>query len=572
MDRKKFGQILLENEFISSEALEPFLESADHDGRIGERLVAAEMISSEQQAKTIALQLGLEVFDIRSVMNQLKYFTKYPLKFFREHLILPIDLGDDSDVAFVMSDPLDIEAVEGLRMAYAREWPLRLAVGERGDIEAGLAHLENLRSTSVEDVAARIRHDSKPQESGEEEARHLRDIAEDAPVVRIVDLIINNAVRAGASDIHVERREDELIVRYRVDGVLREVESPPVSIQPAIVSRIKLMAKLNIAERRLPQDGRINLNIDGREIDFRVATTPTIHGENVSIRILDKASLNLDFKGLGFPEDVLVQYKRLIRQPNGMLLVTGPTGSGKTTTLYATLSRLNKPEKKIITLEDPVEYHIDGINQIQVNSKVDLTFASGLRSIVRQDPDILMVGEIRDSETANLAINAAMTGHLVFSTLHTNDAPSAVVRLADLGVEQYLMSSSLRGVLAQRLVRKICPACKKLVMIPDKELADFIKPEGKDVALWEGRGCEKCDGSGTRGRTAIFELLVINSEIQTLIGEKVGAAEIMSLAKNSGMRTLKEDGWRKVFTGVVSVDALREVVSESDGGMNDAGI
>ncbi|RMD52313.1 MAG: type II secretion system protein GspE, partial [Nitrospirae bacterium] len=381
----------------------------------------------------------------------------------------------------------------------------------------------------------------------------------EAPIIKLVNLIISRAIESRASDIHIEPFEDELKVRYRIDGVLHDIETTPSNLKAAIISRIKIMAKLNIAERRLPQDGQIKLKKGDKEIDFRVSTIPTIHGESVVLRILDKESVPVELEKFGFSQEILEAFCRLIELPHGIILVTGPTGSGKTTTLYGALNRINSPEKKIITVEDPVEYHLKGINQIQVKPKIGLNFANTLRHIVRQDPDVIMIGEIRDLETAEIAIQSALTGHLVFSTLHTNDAPSSITRLIDMGVESFLLSSTLIGVMAQRLVRVICPDCKVL----DEDSSPLIcSITGERFKQYRGLGCEKCAETGFRGRTGIFELLPIDDDIRELILSKADASQLMKRAREKGMRTLIEDGMRKVKAGITTMSEVLRVTQE----------
>ncbi len=387
------------------------------------------------------------------------------------------------------------------------------------------------------------------------EVDHLKDLAHEKGIVQLVNLIIENAVRDRASDIHIEPEEDLLRVRYRIDGVLYEKEVIPVRMAPAVVSRIKLLASMNIAERRLPQDGRIEGKYGNKEIDIRVSTIPTVHGESLVMRILDRGSTFIGLEELGFDSYLLNQYIELIHKPYGMILITGPTGSGKSTTLYASLDRINSPDKKIITIEEPVEYIMKGINQINVRPKIGLTFANGLRHIVRQDPDIIMVGEIRDLETAGIAIHAALTGHLLFSTLHTNDAPGAITRLIDMGVENYLVSSTLISVMAQRLVRRICPDCKEEYFPGDDITSEFNLPK----MLFKGKGCNNCAGTGYRGRIAIFELLIINDEIREMIMEKATVRQLREKAIELGMRTLREDGLAKVRKGITTIDEVLRV-------------
>jgi general secretion pathway protein E len=387
-------------------------------------------------------------------------------------------------------------------------------------------------------------------------------MAFEAPVVRLVNLLIEEAVIAEASDIHIEPSEESLRVRYRIDGILYDLEAPPRRLQAAVTSRIKLMAELNIAERRLPQDGRIRMTLNSRRVDIRVSSIPTIHGESIVMRLLDRSSVFMPFDKLGFSPQTATLFDKLINQPNKILLVTGPTGSGKTTTLYAALDKINAPEKKIITIEDPVEYQLKGVNQIAVRPKIGLTFAGGLRHIVRQDPDVIMVGEIRDLETAEIAVHAALTGHLVFSTLHTNDAPGAITRLQDMGVEPYLIASVLSGVLAQRLVRRICQNCRVTAAADPGDLLAIGVSNGQDAELFRGEGCDACRKTGYKGRVGIYELFIITEEVRSLILRKASTGEIRRLAVEHGMVTLREDAWAKARAGLTTIDEILRVTQE----------
>ncbi len=414
---------------------------------------------------------------------------------------------------------------------------------------------------------SRLVGDLDPEEveaiSSEEtsEIGHLRVMAQEAPIIQLVNLIIRHAIEMRASDIHLEPFENDFRVRYRKDGLLLEVESPSKKTQAAVISRLKIMAKMDIAERRLPQDGRFRANFHGRDIDFRVSTLPTLLGESMVIRILDQEHVILDLQRLGFPDHLLDKFIRLIQKPYGMILVTGPTGSGKTTTLYAALERINTPEKKIITIEDPVEYRLAGVTQVQVLPKIGLTFANGLRHIVRQDPDVILIGEIRDRETAEIAVHAALTGHLVFSTIHTNDAAGAVTRLLEMGIEDYLLASAAVGFMAQRLVRLICPHCRE----PLARSAGEVIPEGAAGALagsFIGRGCEHCNHTGYQGRCGIYELFLVDEPIRQLILSRADAMTLRQTAQQRGMRTLIEDGWDKVAQGKTSIQELLRVTQE----------
>jgi len=401
-------------------------------------------------------------------------------------------------------------------------------------------------------------------EDGKEDVAQLKDLASEAPVIRLVNLLIGKAVESRASDIHIEPFEWSLRVRYRIDGVLVDAESPPKRLQPAVVSRIKLMAKVNIAERRLPQDGRIRLQVGGKDLDIRVSTIPTIYGESVVMRLLDRSSALLGLEELGFPPEQQQRFETLVKKPHGIILVTGPTGSGKTTTLYGVLRKLNSVERKVITIEDPVEYQLDGVNQIQVKPKIGLTFASGLRHIVRQDPDVILVGEIRDRETAEIAIHAALTGHLVLSTLHTNDAAGAITRLLDMGIEDYLVSSTLIAVLAQRLVRQICSDCTS-PYTPTEEVVQglgVLSPSVDQLQFVRGQGCPACSGTGYLGRTGIFELLVMEEALQRLLLAKGDANAIRAEAMRLGMKTLWQDGCGKALAGLTTPEEILRVTRE----------
>ncbi|MCJ8499369.1 type II secretion system ATPase GspE [Desulfatitalea alkaliphila] len=483
--------------------------------------------------------------------------------FMKESLFVPISLADDT-LTVAIADPDNFYAVDTLKLAY--QYKVRTFPGRPEDIIDAIDRLYGTGTESMDMIIEEAGRNIEELAAHEDEnADHLRDMASEAPIIRLVNRLILNAIEQRASDIHFEPFEGLFKVRYRIDGVLHEVESPPVRLQAAIISRVKIMAKLDIAERRLPQDGRIKLLISNREIDFRISTLPTMFGESLVMRILDRENLVLDFHKIGFPDDILQGYLGLIRQPYGMILVTGPTGSGKTSTLYATLARVNSPEIKIITLEDPVEYQLRGVNQIQVNTKIGLNFASGLRSIVRQDPDIILVGEIRDHETAEIAIQSALTGHLLFSTLHTNDAVGAITRLLDMKVESFLLSSTLLGVLAQRLVRVICPVCKQEVTNEDNLMRSLRAetPELADAVFYVGAGCEACRNTGYQGRIAIFEFMRIDDDIRREIVKQSGTETLRRMALDKGLVTLRQDGWRKVLAGITTVAEVLKVTLDN---------
>jgi len=484
------------------------------------------------------------------------------MEFMKQSKFIPLEM-DNGTLRIAMADPNDFYTIDALKLAYGTK--IEACKGREEDIVEAIEKIYGMGSQSIETIieeAGKDIYDISP--SGEEDADHLRDLAAEAPIIRLVNRLILNAVEVRASDIHFEPFEQEFKVRYRIDGVLHDVESPPNRLQAAIISRVKIMAKLDIAERRLPQDGRIKLKIGDKEIDFRVSTLPTLFGESLVMRILDRDTLVFDLEKLGFPKEFLSQYDELVSQPYGMILVTGPTGSGKTSTLYTTLEKINSPENKIITLEEPVEYQLNGVNQIQVNPKIGMTFANGLRSIVRQDPDIILVGEIRDKETARIAIQSALTGHLLFSTLHTNDAAGAITRLLDMGVENFLLSSTLLGVLAQRLVRVICPNCKE-IHFPEEKLLKSMglsAEEAVGIDFFLGKGCEECRYTGFKGRTAIFEYLPVDDSIRQAIIKKSSTEKIKDIAIRKGMNTLRQDGWRKVLKGETTISEVLRVTLE----------
>lgn len=559
--KKNIGEILLEEGLIKGDELEKALqEQTKTRARLASILVNLGYLSEDAMLKALSIQMGIPFLTLRD-------YPKIPpvidpplsVKFLKQYKLIPLE-KKDSILKVAMSDPLDSFAINGLRLA--TDCAIEPCIGRERDIITVIDQYYG-GAVTMEKIIEGI--EEKEMEvapwQAEEEIEHLRDLAQEAPIINLVNLLITRAVERRASDIHIEPFEDGLHIRYRIDGILHQTESPPKNLHAAIVSRIKIMAKLNIAERRLPQDGRIKLKVLGKDIDIRVSSVPMLYGEGVVMRLLDPTGI-IGLEVLGFDVKNRERFEDLIKKPYGMFLVTGPTGSGKTTTLYAALSMMNTREKKVITIEDPIEYYLEGVNQIQVKPKIGLTFADGLRSIVRQDPDIIMVGEIRDVETADIAIHAALTGHLVFSTLHTNDAAGAVTRLKDMGVEGYLISSSLLGVLAQRLVRVICNKCK-IPYAPDKELADELGVK-MNFQTYKGKGCETCDHTGYKGRTGIFELLLVNDEIRRLIVEKKGSDVISQKVIEFGMKTLRDDGWEKVKAGITTVDEVIRVTQAAE--------
>jgi general secretion pathway protein E len=483
-------------------------------------------------------------------------------RFVRENRIIPFEWKDKT-LKVIMADPSDRELVDALRVAAAGD--VLIHTGDLAVIDEHILRFYSKEQQNIDRIIEGIDEQDGYEfihDEEEEDVGHLKDLALEAPIIRLVNLLITRAVESRASDIHIEPFEDEMKIRYRIDGVLDDVESTPKRLQAAIVSRIKIMARLNIAERRLPQDGRIRLRVGEKEIAIRVSTIPIVNGESIVMRILDKESIVIDLDRLGFSRAMLESLDRLITKPNGIILVTGPTGSGKTTTLYGALDKINSPHNKIITVEDPVEYQLKGVNQIQVKPRIGLDFNSTLRHIVRQDPDIIMIGEIRDLETAQIAIQSALTGHLVFSTLHTNDAPSAITRLLDMGVESFLLSSTVRGILAQRLVRMICPECRRQVGISDEVEELMALGMRSGVPIYRGAGCEACAQTGFLGRSGLFELLLVDEDIRRLTLKGADEGEIKAQARRSGMRTLLEDGIEKIRMGITTLDEVFRVTRE----------
>ncbi len=479
------------------------------------------------------------------------------LRFMKEAHVIPLYLEQGQLVVAAM-DPTDGFLRAAIEVATGH--PVQLRAGLASEIDAAIERLYGAGRSAMGEIVDGLVETGE----AEEDVEHLKDMASEAPVIRLVNLIVQRAVQARASDIHVEPFEEQLKVRYRIDGVLSEAESPPPSSTAAIISRIKIMAKLNIAERRLPQDGRITMRVQGKELDLRVSTVPTLFGESVVIRLLDKESVRFDFEALGFDGEPLKRMKRILDLPHGIVLVTGPTGSGKSTTLYTALHRLNTPARKIITVEDPVEYQLAGINQIQVKAQIDLTFANALRAIVRQDPDVIMVGEMRDLETARIAVQSALTGHLVLSTLHTNTAAGSVTRLLDMGVEDYLITSTVNGILAQRLVRRLCRHCRESYpampeLVQELDLTRYLPAGSEQVRLYRAAGCEQCGGSGYYGRLSLTEVLIMSDNLRQLVMRHANAGEIHRVAMEEGMDSLYHDGLRKAVAGLTTIEEVMRV-------------
>jgi general secretion pathway protein E len=555
---------LIEHGGVSEATLDKARERLREGRDLGDVLQEMGAIDSRTWAHALAQHYGLPFVDrLPEDANPVELIGSLPINFAKRFQILPIAL-DGEVVTVATADPTSFGPIDDLRVLLRR--PIRVLVAPSPVVEAAINRAYDQASGSASDLMEGLDEERLDLVASElEEPRDLLEADDEAPIIRLVNSLLFQAVKDRASDIHIEPFERELLVRFRIDGILYDILSPPKRFQPIIISRVKIMAGLNIAEKRLPQDGRIRIKLAGKDVDIRVSIVPTAFGERVVMRLLDRSSTILQLEELGLLGNKLQTVERLIRQSHGIILVTGPTGSGKTTTLYAALSKINTTDKNIITIEDPIEYQLHGVGQIQVNPKIELTFASGLRSILRQDPDVIMVGEIRDVETAEIAIQAALTGHLVFSTIHTNDSFGATTRLLDMGIEPFLVSSSVIAVMAQRLVRRVCSECR-LPHVPSvEELRELgVRPDraaGRTVQR-AGEGCPACKQTGYRGRTGIHELLVIDDEIRNLIMKNADAATIRREATGKGMDTLRQDGADKVMAGVTTIEEILRVTQE----------
>jgi len=558
-ERPLIGQILRKKGIISEEQLKVGLELQKKEKlKLGEALIKLGFITDDELLEALGEQYHMPVIDLRGKRIQRAAIEAVPKEIAEKHKLLPLS-QNNGVLTVAVAEPPDLQTLDDLRFRLNSE--IRCVLTRPDILERAIERCYGDKKEEKEALDKAIK-EAKTEEKEEQFGYDVSGEADedDAPVIRLVHLIIKEAVKARASDIHIEPMANKLRVRYRIDGVCHEVESPPKRLQPAIISRVKIMAGMHIEEKRRPQDGRITINLEGRNLDLRVSCLPANHGESVVMRILEKESMLMGLEELGFDPVDYKRFKRIIRRPNGVFLVTGPTGSGKTTTLYAALNELNRPDRKIITAEDPIEYHLNGINQCQVNDKIGLTFARILRAMLRQAPNIILVGEIRDRETAEIAVQAALTGHLVFSTLHTNDAPSAITRLIDMGVAPFLVASSVQAVMAQRLVRRICPKCKVPVEYSDAELMTIgINPsEVRGVTFYRGKGCPYCSNTGFRGRCGIFELMEMNNELREMAFRREPSRKLRRQARISGMTTLEEDGARKVLAGITT---LPEVVA-----------
>ncbi len=557
----QLSEMLLQSGQITPEQLAQARASAN--GQSVDAVLLKMGAVSEEGLKTLANELGMRYVDLREYTIDVALLARFPTTTIFRHTLLPLAMRNGS-VEVATSDPFDLEALDELSSISGLQ--LRPVLARREDVlQLIKKHLGVGGDTINELVAREAELDIELVDPLTLPSGDLADDAQAASVVRLVNELLAEALTQRSSDVHIEPQENGLMVRYRVDGMLQVQPVPPEINQfyAAIVSRLKIMARLNIAEKRLPQDGRINIRIAGREVDVRVSIIPMLYGEGIVLRLLDKEQMVFDLQTVGMPGQIAKKFNRLIRLPHGIILVTGPTGSGKTTTLYAALNEIKSPSTKIITIEDPVEYYTSGISQIQVHSKIGMTFAKGLRSILRHDPDVVLIGEVRDGETAQSAIQAALTGHLVFSTLHTNDAPGAYTRLIEMGVEPYLVASTLQGILAQRLLRLLCPHCKQVCQ-PSHDELPFDFPFDEADTIYRAVGCRECHETGYIGRTGVYELLATDRGIRKLCTERADANQIRDHAIAAGMMTLRQCGWQKVLDGVTSVDEVMRITAGDD--------
>ena len=554
--KKRLGEILVDMDLATEEQIEQCLvRQKDTHQRLGQLLLEDKVVTALDLTKALATKFGIEYLDLTNFQLDMAAAGLLSERLCRRYGAIPVRFVDDSTLQVAMVDPANVLVADDLRIMTG--YAIMPAIASEEDILGAIGKLNRLddRVTEASDTQVGM---------GDDEVTDIREMTEEPPIVKLVNSVIAQSVDDAASDIHFEPQAKELMVRFRLDGVLHEVMSVPRRMQNGVISRLKVMADLDIAERRVPQDGRIGLVVGGKPIDMRVATLPTVYGEKIVMRLLDKSNVMLDLTDLGFSPKALKRFQRSFTRPYGAILVTGPTGSGKSTTLYATLNIINSPEKNVITVEDPVEYRLSGINQVQVNTKAGMTFPAALRSILRCDPDIVMVGEIRDRETANIAVESALTGHLVLSTLHTNDAPGALSRLTEMGIEPFLTSSAVDCVLAQRLARRLCKECKEPYE-PSEEMLkknDF-PPEVFDmdkVTLYRPKGCSRCNNTGYKGRLGIYEVMIVSEAIRRLTVERKSADEISRVAQAEGMRNLREDGIDKVLQGLTSIEEIARVI------------
>lgn len=567
MVKKLLGDILVEKGYVNKENLEIALSEQKKTGqRLGQVLLKLGFLTEKQLATALAEQLEIPLADLDNEKIDKKALSLIDRDFCIKNKLIPLRI-EENILKIAMADPLDVYVIDELfkKTGYKIN---TLVTYERQIIQAIDKYYGSYSSVdkiiSELEQKSDIRADEIKVEEERKDITALEEAAQQAPIINLVNTVLATGIKLKASDIHIEPQQDYVRVRYRVDGILQEGARLPKETELPVVSRLKIMSKLDIAERRIPQDGRIKVKVGSDEVDMRVATLPTLYGEKVVMRIIDTTRVYVDLNKLGFQPETQAKYERLISRPNGIILVTGPTGCGKTSTLYASLNKINSIDKNIITIEDPVEFPLPGINQVQINPKAGLTFASGLRAFLRQDPNIIMVGEIRDRETAEIAIHAALTGHLVLSTLHTNDSPGALTRLIDMGIEPFLVSSSVIGVLAQRLVRMICPECKEEYFPPVAILEQLGLNKKENLKFYKGKGCLTCRETGYLGRTGIFELLIMNGEIAELVVAKATSRDICRVAVKYGMESLREDGIRKALSGITTLEEVLRVTQEEE--------
>lgn len=555
--QKKLGELLVDAGKLSEEKLEQLLSLQKGTGKkLGELLIEKNIFTEDEILKVLEIQLGIQKIDLGEYFIEPQVPTLIQEKIARRHILIPVKRVEKK-LFVAMNDPLNVVAIDDIRLITGLEpYPV---IASKGDILNAINtyYGKAMAESAIAEFKKQNKRDLDQEFLEDEMANELKN----APVVRLVNTIIKQAVSQGASDIHIEPFENILRIRFRIDGDLREIMDSEKSTHSAILTRIKIMASLDIAEKRIPQDGRIELNVDGKEVDLRISTLPTVFGEKIVIRILDRSGFLLDRSDLGFTDVNNVLYEKIIRNPNGIILMTGPTGSGKTTTMYTILREINDSKKNIITVEDPVEYRLYGINQVQVNNKAGLNFASGLRSILRQDPDVIMIGEMRDTETTEIAVRAAITGHLVISTMHTNSAAATVSRLLDMGIESYLISSSVVGIIAQRLVKKLCEKCKTLVELDETQKKSLGITDGK---IYQKNGCNHCNQTGYKGRTGIHEIMIINRGIREVIDRRGTMDEIEDIASKNGMTTLTQSCRELVLNGTTSYEEYLRVTYEND--------
>ena len=567
MAHRRFGQILVDLGYLTEDQLWDVLEAKKQgQGELtGQIAIAMGFITEAQVTEALAEQWGMPVVNLAETTIPAKALELVPQTMADVYKIIPISLKDNV-LTVAMADPQNLGALDDLRSMLGVD--VRGAVSNARDVEAAIARQYAGREESIEDIIAKLEEDA-PESTGKNNRAHdLTPDGDEAPIRKLLNMILLLAIKDQASDIHFEPFEDEFRVRIKADGMLYELVPPPRHLANAIVSRIKIMSELDIAERRMPQDGRIELNVGGHQVDLRVSVLTTLFGEAVVMRVLDRTVVQLDLNKIGMDATTLTRFRSVIKRPNGIVLVTGPTGSGKTTTLYSALNELNDIETKIITTEDPIEYEIDGLIQVPVNPDIQVTFATVLRAILRHDPDTILVGEIRDFETAEVAIQSALTGHLVFSTLHTNDAPSTITRLRDMGIEPFLITATVEAVLAQRLVRKICTECRTQFEPSDELLMELQLPiaQARQYKFYYGRGCQRCNNSGYKGRCGIYELLDVTDDIRDLVSSNANVDEIRNFARGQGMTTLREAGLKLIFDGITTIDeVVRETVMEDAG-------